>query len=168
MINRIIHLIALGWRSAFESAADGGNLSMGLSLFPRDPWREMLYRSSLYFSDYPDLDAPEIAVIGWIIRSFSSFLSSPWLSFSESELRRALAELGRASHFSLSGEKREMVDDLAEAVTQSPANNSAPCSRYQRDTSTAFTRKQAFNSKPILVESLTHYFHPKTGSYTMV
>src|ERR1041384_7578527 len=59
----------------------------------------------------------KLAVIGWIVRSFSVFLAIALVVIFQPELRRALAELGGHPIFSLSGEKREMIHDLAEAVT---------------------------------------------------
>src|SRR5258708_30001733 len=77
----------------------------------------------------------KLAVIGWIIRSFSVFLAIALVVIFQPELRRALAELGGHPIFSLTSEKREMVHDLAEAVSQLASKQFGALIAIERDTS---------------------------------
>lgn len=59
----------------------------------------------------------ELAVLSWIIKSFSVFLAVALVVIFQPELRRALAELGSHRMFSpFSEEKGELLDDLAVSI----------------------------------------------------
>src|SRR2546430_17593205 len=101
-----------------DRAPNRGDL-LRLSLLPRHSRRESVDGLAIVFLALTLISTLlKLAVIGWIIRSFSVFLAIALVVIFQSELRRALAELGGHPIFSLTSEKREMVYDLAEAVTQ--------------------------------------------------
>ncbi len=58
----------------------------------------------------------ELAVIGWLLRSFSVFLAIALVVIFQPELRRALTELGSHRFFSSSFEKKETIEELTDTV----------------------------------------------------
>ncbi len=58
----------------------------------------------------------QLAVIGWLLKSFSVVLALSLVVIFQPELRRALAELGSHRYFSLTKHNREMLDLLHEAI----------------------------------------------------
>ena len=116
MIDRIIHLIALGWRSAFEIVLLTVVIYYGYLYFRGTRGAKVLTGLAIVFLALTLISTLlKLAVIGWILRSFSVFLAIALVVIFQPELRRALAALGGHPIFSLAGEKREMVHDLAEA-----------------------------------------------------
>src|SRR5205814_1612506 len=106
----------------------------------------------------------KLAVIGWIIRSFSVFLAIALVVIFQPELRRALAELGGHPIFSLTSEKREMVHDLAEAVTQLASKQFGALIAIERDTSIRVYEETGVQLEAdFSVELLLTIFHPKTA-----
>src|SRR6188472_3885510 len=106
----------------------------------------------------------KLAVIGWIIRSFSVFLAIALVVIFQPELRRALAELGGHPIFSLSSEKREMIHDLAEAVTQLASKQFGALIAIERDTSIRVYEETGVQLEAdFSVELLLTIFHPKTA-----
>ncbi|MFV1995914.1 MAG: diadenylate cyclase CdaA, partial [Verrucomicrobiales bacterium] len=113
-----------------------------LNEFAQDHWRdgiEILILSSIVYSGYRYFKATrgarilsglllvfvlltllsqilELAVIAWLIKSFSVFLAIALVVIFQPELRRALAELGSHRFFSLTVQKKEMLSQLREAV----------------------------------------------------
>ena len=106
----------------------------------------------------------KLAVIGWIIRSFSVFLAIALVVIFQPELRRALAELGGHPIFSLTSEKREIVHDLAEAVTQLASKQFGALIAIERDTSIRVYEETGVQLEAdFSVELLLTIFHPKTA-----
>ncbi|CAN5456809.1 diadenylate cyclase CdaA [soil metagenome] len=105
-----------------------------------------------------------LVVIGWIIRSFSVFLAVALVVIFQPELRRGLAELGGHPIFSLTSEKRETVQDIAEAVTQLAHKQFGALIAIERDTSirvyeeTGVTLDSEFS-----IELMLTLFHPKSA-----
>ncbi|MGC1479638.1 MAG: diadenylate cyclase CdaA [Chthoniobacterales bacterium] len=58
----------------------------------------------------------DLAVIGWLLRSFSVFLAIALVVIFQPELRRALTELGSHRFFSSSFEKKETIEELTDTV----------------------------------------------------
>src|SRR5205823_2464637 len=111
MIDRIVHLFVVGWRSAFEIVL--------LTV--------VIYYGYLYFRGTRGAKVlTGLAIV---------FLAIALVVIFQPELRRALAELGGHPIFSLSSEKREMVHDLAEAVTQLASKQFGALIAIERDTS---------------------------------
>jgi diadenylate cyclase len=164
MINRIIHLIALGWRSAFEIVLLTVVIYYGYLYFRGTRGAKVLTGLAIVFLALTLISTLlKLAVIGWIIRSFSVFLAIALVVIFQPELRRALAELGGHPIFSLSGEKREMVHDLAEAVTQLSSKQFGALLAIERDTSIRVYEETGVQLEAdFSVELLLTIFHPKT------
>ena len=136
MIDRITHLFVVGWRSAFEIVLLSVVIYYGYLYFRGTRGAKVLTGLAIVFLALTLITTLlKLAVIGWILRSFSVFLAIALVVIFQPELRRALAELGGHPIFSLTSEKREMVHDLAEAVTQLSAKQFGALIAIERDTS---------------------------------
>jgi len=165
MINRIIHLFLVGWRSAFEIVLLTVVIYYGYLYFRGTRGAKVLTGLAIVFLALTLISTLlKLAVIGWIIRSFSVFLAIALVVIFQPELRRALAELGGHPIFSLTSEKREMVHDLAEAVTQLASKQFGALLAIERDTSIRVYEETGVQLEAdFSVELLLTIFHPKTA-----
>ena len=165
MITRIVHLLVVGWRSAFEIVLLTVVIYYGYLYFRGTRGAKVLTGLAIVFLALTLISTLlKLAVIGWIIRSFSVFLAIALVVIFQPELRRALAELGGHPIFSLSGEKREMVHDLAEAVTQLSSKQFGALLAIERDTSIRVYEETGVQLEAdFSVELLLTIFHPKTA-----
>jgi diadenylate cyclase len=105
-----------------------------------------------------------LTVIGWIIRSFSVFLAVALVVIFPPELRRGLAELGGHPIFSLTSEKRETVQDIAEAVSQLANKQFGALIALERDTSIRVYEETGVELDAVFsIELLLTLFHPKSA-----
>ena len=105
-----------------------------------------------------------LTVIGWIVRSFSVFLAVALVVIFQPELRRGLAELGGHPIFSLTSEKRETVQDIAEAVSQLANKQFGALIAIERDTSIRVYEETGVELDAVFsVELLLTLFHPKSA-----
>jgi len=165
MINRIVHLLVVGWRSAFEIVLLTVVVYYGYLYFRGTRGAKVLTGLAIVFLALTLISTLlKLAVIGWIIRSFSVFLAIALVVIFQPELRRALAELGGHPIFSLTSEKREMVHDLAEAVTQLASKQFGALIAIERDTSIRVYEETGVQLEAdFSVELLLTIFHPKTA-----
>ena len=165
MIDRIIHLFVLGWRSAFEIVLLTVVIYYGYLYFRGTRGAKVLTGLAIVFLALTLISTLlKLAVIGWIIRSFSVFLAIALVVIFQPELRRALAALGGHPIFSLTSEKREMVHDLAEAVTQLAGKQFGALIAIERDTSIRVYEETGVQlDADFSVELLLTIFHPKTA-----
>ncbi|HET7227969.1 MAG TPA: diadenylate cyclase CdaA [Chthoniobacterales bacterium] len=165
MIDRIIHLIALGWRSAFEIVLLTVVIYYGYLYFRGTRGAKVLTGLAIVFLALTLISTLlKLAVIGWILRSFSVFLAIALVVIFQPELRRALAALGGHPIFSLAGEKREMVHDLAEAIAQLSSKQFGALIAIERDTSIRVYEETGVQLEAdFSVELLLTIFHPKTA-----
>ena len=83
MINRIIHLFLVGWRSAFEIVLLTVVIYYGYLYFRGTRGAKVLTGLAIVFLALTLISTLlKLAVIGWIIRSFSVFLAIALLLFS--------------------------------------------------------------------------------------
>ena len=95
MITRIVHLLVVGWRSAFEIVLLTVVVYYGYLYFRVSRGAKVLTGLAIVFLALTLISTLlKLAVIGWIIRSFSVFLAIALVVIFQPELRRALAELG--------------------------------------------------------------------------
>src|ERR1700704_4442601 len=165
MINRIVHLLVVGWRSAFEIVLLTVVVYYGYLYFRGTRGAKVLTGLAIVFLALTLISTLlKLAVIGWIVRSFSVFLAVALVVIFQPGLRRALAELGGHPIFSLTSEKRETIHDLAEAVTQLANKQFGALIAIERDTSirvyeeTGVTMDADFS-----VELMLTIFHPKAA-----
>src|SRR5438477_5169753 len=165
MINRIIHLIALGWRSAFEIVLLTVVIYYGYLYFRGTRGAKVLTGLAIVFLALTLISTLlKLAVIGWIILSFSVFLAVALVVIFQPELRRALAELGGHPIFSLTSEKRETVHDIAEAVTQLANKQFGALIAIERDTSIRVYEETGVTiDAEFSVELMLTLFHPNAA-----
>src|SRR5438067_3578124 len=165
MINRIIHLIALGWRSAFEIVLLSVGIYYGYLYFRGTRGAKVLTGLAIVFLTLTLISTLlNLVVIGWILRSFSVFLAIALVVIFQPELRRGLAELGGHPIFSLTSEKRETIHDLAEAVTQLANKQFGALLAIERDTSIRVYEETGITlDSDFSVELILSVFHPKAA-----
>src|SRR3982074_1837613 len=149
MINRIIHLFLMGWRSAFEIVLLTVVIYYGYLYFRGTRGAKVLTGLAIVFLTLTLISQLlNLVVIGWIIRSFSVFL----------------AELGGHPIFSLTSEKRETVHDIAEAVTQLANKQFGALIAIERDTSIrVYEETGVIIDSHFSVELMLTLFHPKAA-----
>src|SRR6266702_6221163 len=165
MIDRIVHLFVVGWRSAFEIVLLTVVIYYGYLYFRGTRGAKVLTGLAIVFLALTLISTLlKLAVIGWIVRSFSVFLAIALVVIFQPELRRGLAALGGHPIFSLTSEQRETVHDLAEAVTQLASKQFGALIAIERDTSIRVYEETGVQLEAdFSVELLLTIFHPKTA-----
>ncbi len=165
MIDRMIHMVVIGWRSAFEIVLLSVGIYYGYLYFRGTRGAKVLTGLAIVFLTLTLISQLlNLVVIGWIIRSFSVFLAIALVVIFQPELRRGLAELGGHPIFSLTSEKRETVHDLAEAVTQLASKQFGALIAIERDTSIRVYEETGVQLEAdFSVELLLTIFHPKAA-----
>src|SRR3954471_21896135 len=165
MIQDLLHLWLRSWRSMFEIILLSVVLYYGYVYFRGTRGAKVLTGLAIVFLTLTLISTLlNLVVIGWIVRSFSVFLAVALVVIFQPELRRALAELGGHPIFSLTSEKREMVHDLAEAVTQLSAKQFGALIAIERDTSIRVYEETGVQLEAdFSVELFLPIFHPKTA-----
>ena len=136
MIHEIVQLWFEKWRSAIEILLLSVVIYYGYLYFRGTRGAKVLTGLAIVFLTLTLISQLlNLAVISFIIRSFSVFLAVALVVIFQPELRRALAELGGHPIFSLTSEKRETVHDLAEVVTQLSNKQFGALIAIERDTS---------------------------------
>src|SRR6187397_2065850 len=165
MITRIVHLLVVGWRSAFEIVLLTVVVYYGYLYFRGTRGAKVLTGLAIVFLALTLISTLlKLAVIGWIIRSFSVFLAIALVVIFQPELRRGLAALGGHPIFSLTSERRETVHDLAEAVTQLANKQYGALIAIERDTSIrVYEETGVIIDGEFSVELMLTIFHPKAA-----
>src|SRR6202047_5037276 len=165
MINRIVHLLVVGWRSAFEIVLLTVVVYYGYLYFRGTRGAKVLTGLAIVFLALTLISTLlNLVVIGWIVRSFSVFLAIALVVIFQPELRRGLAELGGHPIFSLTSEKRETIHDLAEAVTQLANKQFGALLAIERDTSIRVYEETGVTlDSDFSVELILSVFHPKAA-----
>src|SRR6202047_4004386 len=165
MINRIVHLLVVGWRSAFEIVLLSVVIYYGYLYFRGTRGAKVLTGLAIVFLTLTLISTLlNLVVIGWIVRSFSVFLAIALVVIFQPELRRGLAALGGHPIFSLTSEKRETVHDIAEAVTQLANKQFGALIAIERDTSiSVYEETRVIIDSHFSVELILSIFHPKAA-----
>lgn len=105
----------------------------------------------------------DLAVINWLLVSFSGFLVVGLVVIFQPELRRVLAELGSHRLFSFGNEENEAIDDLVEAMKQLSAKRCGALFALQRHIELKpYAETGVEIDAAITPELITTIFHPKT------
>src|SRR5881409_3782017 len=163
MIDQLVDLWFRGWRSIIEIILLCVGIYYGYLYFRGTRGAKVLTGLAIVFLTLTLISTLlNLVVIGWIVRSFSVFLAVALVVIFQPELRRALAELGGHPIFSLTSEKREMIHDLAEAVTQLASKQFGALIAIERDTSIRVYEETGVQLEAdFSVELLLTIFHPK-------
>jgi diadenylate cyclase len=165
VINQLIHLIVIGWRSAFEIVLLWVAIYYGYVYFRGTRGAKVLTGLAIVFLTLTLISTLlNLVVIGWIVRSFSVFLAIALVVIFQPELRRGLAALGGHPIFSLTTEKRETVHDLVEAVAQLASKQFGALIALERDTSIRVYEETGVQLEAdFSVELILTIFHPKSA-----
>lgn len=165
MIDEILHLWLKSWRSMIEILLLSVVIYYGYLYFRGTRGAKVLTGLAIVFLTLTLISTLlNLVVIGWILRSFSVFLAIALVVIFQPELRRALAELGGHPIFSLTSEKREVVHDLAEAVTQLAHKQFGALIAIERDTSIRVYEETGVTiDGDLSVELMLSIFHPKAA-----
>jgi diadenylate cyclase len=165
VINQLIHLVVIGWRSAFEILLLTVGIYYGYVYFRGTRGAKVLTGLAIVFLTLTLISTLlNLVVIGWIVRSFSVFLAIALVVIFQPELRRGLAALGGHPIFSLTTEKRETVHDLIEAVGQLSSKQFGALIAIERDTSIRVYEETGVQLEAdFSVELMLTIFHPKSA-----
>ncbi len=165
MINQIVHLVVIGWRSAFEIVLLWLGIYYGYVYFRGTRGAKVLTGLAIIFLTLTLISTLlNLVVIGWIVRSLSAFLALALVVIFQPELRRGLAALGGHPIFSLTSEKRETVHDLIEAVAQLASKQFGALIAIERDTSIRVYEETGVQLEAdFSVELMLTIFHPKSA-----
>jgi diadenylate cyclase len=105
----------------------------------------------------------DLAVLGWLLRSFTVFLAIALVVIFQPELRRALNELGSHRFFTTALQRREEIEEITDAVFDLSSRGFGALIALERDISlesiaeTGVVLDATFSKELILT-----LFHPKT------
>ncbi len=117
MFDQVIEFANAHWRDAIEILILGAAVYYGYRYFRATRGARILSGLVLLFIILTLLSQIlQLAVIGWLIKSFSVFLAIAMVVIFQPELRRALAEIGSHRLFSFTETKRERLELLHETV----------------------------------------------------
>jgi diadenylate cyclase len=165
MINQLIHLVVIGWRSAFEIVLLWIAIYYGYVYFRGTRGAKVLTGLAIVILTLTLISTLlNLVVIGWIVRSIAGFLAIALVVIFQPELRRGLAALGGHPIFSLTSEKRETVHDLVEAVSQLASKQFGALIALERDTSIRVYEETGVQLEAdFSVELILTIFHPKSA-----
>jgi diadenylate cyclase len=101
--------------------------------------------------------------LSWLLRRLFVFLGAALLVIFQPEIRRALAELGRPPVFSVSRERRTVVDHLVQAVCLLSEHRVGALIAVEREIGTRATQETGTRlDAPVVPELLASIFFPHT------
>ncbi len=165
MIQQLLQLWLDKWRSLFEIFLLSVGIYYGYLYFKGTRGAKVLTGLAIVFLTLTLISQLlNLVVISWIVRSFSVFLAVALVVIFQPELRRGLAALGGHPIFSLTSEKRETVQDIAEAVSQLANKQFGALIAIERDTSIRVYEETGVELDACLsVELALTLFHPKSA-----
>ena len=105
----------------------------------------------------------DLAVLSWLLRSFSVFLAIALVVLFQPELRRALNELGSHHFFTTALQRREAIEELADVVFDLASKGYGALIALERDISLDSVAESGVNlDAELSKELLLTIFHPKT------
>ena len=105
----------------------------------------------------------DLAVLGWLLRSFSVFLAIALVVIFQPELRRALNELGSHRFFTTALQRREEIEEITDAVFDLSSRGFGALIALERDISLDSVAETGLKlDAEFSKELLLTVFHPKT------
>ncbi|MCE9587996.1 MAG: diadenylate cyclase CdaA [Verrucomicrobia bacterium] len=162
--HRILSLIAAYWTSGLEililstilyyiylylRGTHGARILIGLAL---------VFLTLTFISQVLDL-----AVLGWLLRSFSVFMAIALVVLFQPELRRALNELGSHRFFSTALQRREAIEEITDTVFDLSSKGFGALIALERDLSLKSVAESGVEiDAEFSKELLLTIFQPKT------
>jgi len=101
--------------------------------------------------------------LNWILRNLSVFLGAAILIIFQPEIRRALAELGKQPVFSMTGERRTLIDCIVESVVHLAEHRIGALIAIEREIGTRSVQETGIKIDAAVVpELLSSIFYPHT------
>lgn len=101
--------------------------------------------------------------LNWLLRRFSVYISIALLVIFQPEIRRALAELGRQPVFTVTPEKRSIIDHVVQAVVHLADHKVGALIAIEREIGTRAIRETGTKiDAPVVPELLASIFFPHT------
>jgi diadenylate cyclase len=163
-IHRTLSLIAAYWTSGLEililstilyyiylylRGTHGARILIGLAL---------VFLTLTFISQMLDL-----AVLGWLLRSFSVFMAIALVVLFQPELRRALNELGSHRFFTTALQRREAIEEITDMVFDLSSKGFGALIALERDLSLKSVAESGVEiDAEFSKELLITIFHPKT------
>lgn len=105
----------------------------------------------------------DLAVLGWLLRSFSVFLAIALVVIFQPELRRALNELGSHRFFTTALQRREAIEEITDAMFDLSSKGFGALVALERDISLKPVAESGVElDAEFSKELLLTIFHPKT------
>ena len=105
----------------------------------------------------------DLAVLGWLLRSFSVFLAIALVVIFQPELRRALNELGSHRFFTTALQRREEIEEITDTVFDLSSKGFGALIVLERDISLKSVAESGVElDAEFSKELLLTIFHPKT------
>lgn len=105
----------------------------------------------------------DLAVLGWLLRSFSVFLAIALVVIFQPELRRALNELGSHRFFTTALQRREEIEEITDAVFDLSSRGFGALIALERDIGLDSVAETGVElDAEFSKELLLTVFHPKT------
>ena len=162
--HRTLSLIAAYWTSGLEililstflyyiylylRGTHGARILIGLAL---------VFLTLTFISQMLDL-----AVLGWLLRSFSVFMAIALVVLFQPELRRALNELGSHRFFTTALQRREAIEEITDMVFDLSSKGFGALIALERDLSLKSVAESGVEiDAEFSKELLITIFHPKT------
>ncbi len=104
-----------------------------------------------------------LAELNWLLRRVSVYISIALLVIFQPEIRRALAELGRQPVFTVTPEKRSIIDHVVQAVVHLADHKVGALIAIEREIGTRSIRETGTKvDSPVVPELLASIFFPHT------
>jgi uncharacterized protein (TIGR00159 family) len=105
----------------------------------------------------------DLAVLGWLLRSFSVFMAIALVVLFQPELRRALNELGSHRFFTTALQRREAIEEITDTVFDLSSKGFGALIALERDLSLKSVAESGVDiDAEFSKELLLTIFHPKT------
>jgi diadenylate cyclase len=105
----------------------------------------------------------DLAVLGWLLRSFSVFMAIALVVLFQPELRRALNELGSHRFFTTALQRREAIEEITDTVFDLSSKGFGALIALERDLSLKSVAESGVDiDAEFSTELLLTIFHPKT------
>lgn len=105
----------------------------------------------------------DLAVLGWLLRSFSVFMAIALVVLFQPELRRALNELGSHRFFTTALQRREAIEEITDTVFDLSSKGFGALIALERDLSLKSVAESGVEiDAEFSKELLLTIFHPKT------
>jgi len=105
----------------------------------------------------------QLTALNWLLRRVSVYLAIALLVIFQPEIRRALAELGRQPVFTVSPERRTVIDAVVQAVTRLAEHKIGALIAIQREIGTRSIQETGTPlDAPVVPELLAGLFYPHT------